>query len=292
MTNLRAIGLVLTAMLWFAVQDVIVKVVADQVSLWQMQVIRSVSIILMICALLTFLGRPSEITPARWRWPFVRALFMCAAYLGFYASLPYISLAKAASAFFISPMLITVLAAIFLGMAGVLIVLAPRLSIESLDGASKLETIGAMAALIAAVFAALAQVFVRKLVQVENTASIVFWFSVTCTVLSLLTIPFGWVMPTPMEAALLVGAGLLGGLGQILLTESYRHAETAVIAPFEYASMLFAIAIGYAVFGEVPTFVMLLGASIVIASGVLIILREHYLKIQRGKGRQHVTKYG
>ncbi|MFK7942432.1 MAG: EamA family transporter [Paracoccaceae bacterium] len=115
MNNLRAIGLVLSAMLWFALQDVIVKLTADQVSLWQMQVIRSISIILLVCALLTLLGRPSEITPARWRWPFVRALFMCTAYLCFYASLPYISLAKAASTFFISPMLITVLAAIFLG---------------------------------------------------------------------------------------------------------------------------------------------------------------------------------
>ncbi|MBT8412893.1 MAG: DMT family transporter, partial [Boseongicola sp.] len=112
------------------------------------------------------------------------------------------------------------------------------------------------------------------------------------TVLSLLTIPFGWKIPSMTVLACLIGSGLLGGLGQILLTSAYRFGDASIVAPFEYASMLFAIAIGYAVFGEVPTFVMLLGASIVIASGVLIILREHYLKLQRGKGRQHVTKYG
>ena len=61
-----------------------------------------------------------------------------------------------------------------------------------------------------------------------------------------LTLPFGWVVPTPREAVLLVGAGLLGGIGQILLTESYRHAETGVIAPFEYVSMLLALILGYA----------------------------------------------
>ena len=71
--------------------------------------------------------------------------------------------------------------------------------------------------------------------------------------LSLATLPFGWVVPTGREAALLVGAGLLGGVGQILLTESYRHAETSVIAPFEYVSMILALILGYVVFEEVPT---------------------------------------
>ena len=71
--------------------------------------------------------------------------------------------------------------------------------------------------------------------------------------LSLVTLPFGWVVPTPREAVLLVGAGLLGGIGQILLTESYRHAETGVIAPFEYVSMLLALVLGYVIFDEVPT---------------------------------------
>ena len=69
------------------------------------------------------------------------------------------------------------------------------------------------------------------------------------------------MLPAPREAALLVGAGILGGVGQILLTESYRHAETGVIAPFEYVSMLLALVLGYAIFGEVPTAAMLGGAG-------------------------------
>jgi drug/metabolite transporter (DMT)-like permease len=73
-----------------------------------------------------------------------------------------------------------------------------------------------------AVFAALAQVFVRKMVQTESTAAIVFYFSLTATVMSFLTLPWGWAWPPLWVLALLVLAGLLGGIGQILLTSSYR----------------------------------------------------------------------
>ena len=128
-------------------------------------------------------------------------------------------------------------------MVGVLIVLSPRLTHRvATAAASVTEAFGAMLVLGGAVFAALAQVFVRKLVKTESTAAIVFWFSLTATLLSLVTLPFGWVWPTPLEAALLVGAGLLGGVGQILLTSSYREADASLVAPFDYASMLFALA--------------------------------------------------
>ncbi|TIW73572.1 MAG: EamA/RhaT family transporter, partial [Mesorhizobium sp.] len=66
---------------------------------------------------------------------------------------------------------------------------------------------------------------VRNLVQTEKTATIVLWFSSTASVLSLFTLPFGWQALTPLQAALLVFAGFCGGLGQILMTAAYRHAE-------------------------------------------------------------------
>ena len=110
--------------------------------------------------------------------------------------------------------------------------------------------------------------------------------------LSLFTMPFGWVMPSASAALFLVGAGFVGGVGQILLTSAYRYGDASVVAPFEYASMLFAVAIGFVFFGEVPTAQMLMGAALVIAAGVLIILRERYLQIQRGKARRYVTPNG
>jgi drug/metabolite transporter (DMT)-like permease len=146
--------------------------------------------------------------------------------------------------------------------------------------------------LVGAVFAALAQVFVRKLVNTERTAPIVFYFSITASLLSLLTFYFGWVMPTPQEAILLVLAGILGGLGQILLTTSYRFAETSVIAPFEYTSMLLALIVGYSVFDEVPTMTTIMGAGLVITAGLIIIYREHQLGLERAKQRKVMTPQG
>jgi drug/metabolite transporter (DMT)-like permease len=184
------------------------------------------------------------------------------------------------------------LTAVFLGLVGVVIILSPRLSLTSLEETSQLQTIGAMAAILGAVFAALAQVFVRKLVDTEATAAIVFYFSLTAAVLSLTTIPFGWTVPTATQAALLIGAGILGGLGQILLTESYRHADVSVIAPFEYASMLLAIVLGYWLFAEAPTWTMLGGAALIILAGLFIIWREHRLGLERGRARRAITPQG
>lgn len=184
------------------------------------------------------------------------------------------------------------LAAVGLGLAGVLIVLSPRMTVFSGEEVARAEALGAMLVLMGAVCAALAQIYVRKLVQTEQTSAIVFYFSLTSTVLSLFTLPFGWVVPTGSEAVLLVLAGLLGGMGQIFLTSAYRYADASVVAPFDYASMLMAIAIGYFVFSEVPNVQMLIGAGLVILAGVTIIWREHALGLKREKARQGMTPQG
>lgn len=182
------------------------------------------------------------------------------------------------------PVRLVRLAAVALGLVGVLIVLSPRLSVGA-EPASSRETLGAVVTLGSAVFAALAQVFVRRLTMTEGTAAIVWWFSVISAALALVTLPFGWVVPTGREALFLIGAGLLGGLGQILLTSAYRQAEAGLVAPFDYASMLLAVAIGYLVFAEVPTRSTLGGGAIVIAAGVLIIWRERQLGLERTRER-------
>ncbi|QIK40304.1 DMT family transporter [Pontivivens nitratireducens] len=184
------------------------------------------------------------------------------------------------------------LAAVFMGLIGVGIVLSPRLTTLNSDGLTDAETLGAVIVLASAVFVALAHVFIRKLVATEKTTAITFWFSITASVLSLMTLPFGWVLPGPVTFGLLVGAGLLGGVGQILLTSAYRYAPTAVIAPFDYASMIFALILGYGLFGEVPTGRMLIGAAIVVAAGLLIIWREQMLGISRKEQRRAQTPQG
>jgi drug/metabolite transporter (DMT)-like permease len=206
--------------------------------------------------------------------------------LGF-AGLRYLPLPEVTALQFATPILIVIFAALMLGerirairitavaagLVGVTVIVWPRLTAAG-DGA---ELFGASLVLCSAGLAALAQIFVKSMAGKEGAVAIVFWFSLSATLLSLFTIPFGWVMPTPPEFALLLGAGMLGGLGQLALTNSYRFADVSVLAPFTYVSMLWSILFGFVFFGEVPTVLTLAGAALIIAAGVAIWLRERQL---------------
>ena len=220
---------------------------------------------------------------------------------GFFA-LTKLPLPEAVAIGYAMPLLIVVFGAVFLkenvrlyrwsavavGMIGVAIIIWPRISVFSGNGGPVSDlTIGAISSLTAAVFAAFATMHVRHLVQTERSATIVLYFSIICTVVGLLTLPFGWVWPTTEQAIFLVGAGIAGGVGQILLTEAYRHADVSVVAPFDYTSLILSIIVGYVFFGDVPTVPMLTGGVIVVAAGLFIIWREHRLGIERGRARQY-----
>lgn len=169
-----------------------------------------------------------------------------------------------------------------IGLVGVLIVLSPRLSMQA-SSVTIGETLGAILTLTGAAFGALAQIFISRMIQTERTAAVVFWFSVTATVLSLVTLPFGWVVPDLSTLALLVTCGIIGGVAQIMLTSAYRYADASLVAPFDYGSMLMALAIGWFVFGEGASPRMLVGAAVIIAAGVAIIWRERHLGISRAR---------
>ena len=174
---------------------------------------------------------------------------------------------------------VTRLSLVCLGLVGVLVIIWPRLTLTS--GASSAETFGAIVALGAAVLMALAQIITRKLLRSETPSSVVFYFSVIGAALALLTLPFGWVMPDARNLVILILIGLTGGIAQVFLMLSYRRASTAVLAPFEYTSMLMALVVGYWLFAEVPTLMMLIGAALVMLAGLLVIWREWYV----GKNR-------
>jgi drug/metabolite transporter (DMT)-like permease len=206
--------------------------------------------------------------------------------LGF-AGLRYLPLPEVTALQFVAPILIVVFAALMLGerirliritavsvgLLGVVVILWPRLT--ATGGGT--ELFGASLVLVSAALTALAMIFVKSMAGKEGTVAIVFYFSLTATVMGLLTLPFGWVRPTPGELALLLGAGVLGGVGQIALTTSYRFADAGVLAPFTYVSMLWSLVFGFIFFAEVPTAATLAGAALIIASGVAIWLRERQL---------------
>ncbi|WP_375257614.1 DMT family transporter [Citreimonas sp.] len=180
------------------------------------------------------------------------------------------------------------LSAVALGLVGVAVVMWPRLTLDQLQGAA---TLGVICVLASAALRALVQIHIRRLVATEETSAIVFYFSLTATLLSLLSLPFGWTMPSAEVALMLVGTGLIGGVAQILLTSAYRTTEAAVLAPFDYASILFAILFGMAFFDEVPGSNVIVGSVIVMAAGVIIVWRERALGLQRGKARPNMTPH-
>jgi drug/metabolite transporter (DMT)-like permease len=180
--------------------------------------------------------------------------------------------------------------AVAAGFVGILVILWPRLT--GFGGASS-GVMGAAALALASTFGmAVSAMFVRRMTATETTGSIVFYFSLLASLVGLSSAPFGWAMPSFEEAVLLVGAGLLGGVGQILLTHAYRHAETSVVAPFDYASMLWGIIIGLVLFQEAPQPNVLLGGAVVIAAGLCIIFRENRLGLRRARQRKVATPQG
>lgn len=224
---------------------------------------------------------------------------------GFYG-LVHLPLPEAISIGYAMPLLAVVFAAFFLGevvrlyrwsavvigLIGVLIITWPRLTLFEEGGFGSTEALGAAAVLLSATLGAVAMVLVRKLVQRERTHTIVLYFSLSASLFSLATLPFGWSAMSWTSFLLLMVAGFCGGIAQILLTESYRYADMSTIAPFEYTSILLGIVIGYFLFGDVPTATMLAGTAIVVGAGIFIILREHRLGLERKGARKHVTPQG
>ena len=288
--HIRGIALKVTAVSIFTFMMALIKATSQEVPTGQQVFFRAFFTLLVVMGWLSTRGdfpkalRTSNILDHTWR-----GLAGAAAMSLRFFALGVLSFPEVAALGFTTPLILTVLAALILGetvrafrlttvalgFMGVLIVLWPTLN---MDGArSTLEIIGATAMLGSAALAALAQIFVRRMVTTEGTAQIVFYFSLLITVLSLFTLHFGWVKPSFEATAMLITAGVIGGIGQICLTAAYRHAPASVVAPFDYTSMLLALALAYFWFSEIPTLWTITGAAVIITSGVVILWREQRL---------------
>jgi drug/metabolite transporter (DMT)-like permease len=143
--------------------------------------------------------------------------------------------------------------AVIIGFLGVLVVLAPHFSGElshRLPWRARPASPASSTASRVPITNAGTVIQTRRLTQSETTSSIVFYFSLSCALAGLATWPFGWLTPTGLEFAALISIGLLGGMAHIVLTESYRHAAASVVAPFDYTAMIWALVLGYVMFGE------------------------------------------
>ncbi len=219
-----------------------------------------------------------------------------------FSSLARLPVVDATAISFVSPLITVALSAIFLkervriyrwsaviiGFIGVLVMLAPHLDVDR-STANAVAVAGATFGLVGAFFSAASTVQTRSLAQSETTSSIVFYFSLICAVAGLVTLPFGWLVPSWPELAALVTIGIFGGLAHIFLTESYRLAEASLVAPFDYTSMLWALVLGYLVFSELPDALVFVGAAIIAAAGLFVIWRERQLGLQRARAAEGPT---
>ena len=131
------------------------------------------------------------------------------------------------------------------------------------------------------IFFACVAISVRSLSKTEPNYTIAFYFTFLCTVLGLGSLFFvEWIMPSAIDALILIVMGLCGSVANLLLTQSYRLAETSLVTPIKYLSLVFAIVFGFLIWSEIPKLLTLFGALLVITSSLIIFMRENKLKKQ------------
>ena len=298
MNLLKAISLKLISALLFAVMSALVRSLGEQVPVGQMVFFRSAFAILPLVVI--YAWRRELGAAVRTNRPFGqlgRGLLSVGGMFSNFAALARLPLADATAISFASPLITVALAALILkervrvyrwsavvvGFAGVIVMLLPHLDAGRLAAAA---SAGALLAMLAAFCNAGTVIQTQRLTQSETTPSIVFYFSLICAIAGAITLPFAWHSPTLAQLAALVLTGILGGIAHILLTESYRHATASVVAPFDYTSMLWALLLGYWIFGEVPTALVFIGAAIVAGAGLFVIWRERQLGLQRAREKE------
>ncbi|NNE04472.1 MAG: DMT family transporter [Xanthomonadales bacterium] len=223
--------------------------------------------------------------PARLRHHLLRALIgivMLYAVAECFRELP---LADAYAIFFAAPLLITVLSGVIMkepagtvrlvaamiGFGGVLVVLKP--------GASSLLSYGSVMALVAVVSYTFVVLLLRSLGRNEHSMTIAFWYT---GLIGLGTAFFAWQAWVDLRWEhwpWFVVLAVSGTLGQLVLTAAFRRASAAVIAPFEYLHMFWAVLYGWWFWGELPTLRTWLGSAVIIACGLYILFRERKLAI-------------
>ena len=121
---------------------------------------------------------------------------------------------------------------------------------------------------------------IKQLSVSEPVWLISFYFSISIMIVSFFTIPQGWLLPSIKDLFLLCLLGILGGLANLWLTQSYKFSDVSLVTPLKYLALVFAIIFGYLIWDEIPTLRTLIGSLLVIISSVIIFRREIYHKKQ------------
>lgn len=265
------------------VNDAIAKSLTDSYSPLQILFMRNI-IALPLAILLTV--KMSGVSALRSHRPvahFLRGFLWIAATMFFFTSLIHLGLAEATAIIFVAPLFITAISALFLkehvgwrrwlavliGFLGVLIVVRPG---GAAFQPASLLPVGA------AVVYALLMIGSRWVDARESVWTLLLWLTGTGAVLSALLVPFVWVPVRGEHIWLFAGVAVFGTAGMTMMSQAFRMAPAAVVAPLDYTALIWATGLGFFIWGDIPDLATYVGAAIIIASGVYIILRESRVK--------------
>lgn len=281
----HAIGLRVISGIFMAGMYICVKAISEDVPIGEIVFFRSA---FAIPPLIIFLWLrcefPQGMATKRPIGHLLRASFGAMALFASFASLTRLSVAEAMLIAQLSPILMTIaavfllrerlslrrLTGLFFGLTGVIVLVWPEIGKSQ---TSDVRLFGYGLALLSATLSALALIMVRRLNTTESPGAIAFYFMLASMFGAVLTIPFGWLLPSGLTLLLLICAGLFGGLAHIALTLAFRYAEVSRLAPFEYIALLWPILADLFIF-EAPLLSGFLLALPLILLGGLVAVRE------------------
>ena len=264
----------------FAVMDVCIKRLVESYPAVQVTFLRGVSSLPLLLAAVGAFGQWRDLKPQRWWLHLVRGALGFVVLWLFVFSVKFLSLGDAYAIFMSAPLLITALSvpilgervgwrrwtAVIVGLIGVMITIKP-------SGGGWLS-IGGLAAFGAALGYAFNGITIRVLKQSDTSAATIVWALTIVTLLSGVASIFSWQPLRWEHWGWITAMGVAGALGQRFITSAFRSAAPSVIAPLEYTALAWAMAFDLALWSVLPTSRMLVGASIIIASGIYVFRRE------------------
>ncbi|HTT43854.1 MAG TPA: DMT family transporter [Steroidobacteraceae bacterium] len=286
----RAIISMIVAVAAFSGMDALLKILAADYPPFEVAVLRGTASLPFMLAPIALANRWRLLKPRRFPMHLLRGALQVLVLGGFIYAVRSLSLANTYAVFLSAPLMMTALAvpilkertdargwlAIIAGLIGVLIMLRP-----SVSGFSSL---GSLAALGAAFGYAMNGIAVRVLTRTDTTASVVVWTISLMSLMALMLALPGWVPLEPRHYRWLLLLGALAAVGSYCLTEAFRSAPAAVVAPLEYTSLLWGVIIDRVVWGVLPSARVLCGGAVVIASGLYLVWGERTRSL-RGGGR-------
>lgn len=278
-STLAGIGMMLFGILLFSVNDVLGKWLVATYGVGQLLVIRSAAALAVIAPFVVKQGLSRTLRPERPRLQFLRAALCALEAATFYFAVSYLPLADTMTIWMAGSVWVVVLAALLLGervnagrwlatlvgFLGVAITLAP-------SGASL--SLPSLIALLGSVLFAALMIAGRKLRNTPDV-TLVAWQTLFTGLMGVaLVIPFGWTTPTLLDTTLLAMLGIVAMVAHLCVTRALKLAEASVVVPYQYTLILWALIFGWLVFGDWPTPAMLLGAGLIVAAGLALLVLE------------------